>query len=126
MNDQFICSSCGFVGNPRTFVKGNFGIEVILWLLFLVPGLIYTIWRLTTKQSACPQCKKPTMIPVASPVGQELALKYNTPEIRSKREENIKRLSDQRRNEHKTIARALKIIFAFIIIILIMKAFRLI
>jgi len=64
--DQY-CQSCGSVGRPKTRVKGSFWIEVLLWFCFFVPGLIYSIWRPTTKEQVCPVCGTPNMIPVDSP-----------------------------------------------------------
>ena len=69
---EMICSTCGHVGKPKRITKGNFLIEVILWLAFIVPGVIYSIWRMTTKYDACPSCKGAAMIPVDSPVGKKL------------------------------------------------------
>jgi hypothetical protein len=61
------CTNCGTVARPRQQIKGSFLIEVMLWLCFLVPGIIYSIWRLTTKAIVCPRCGAPNMIPTASP-----------------------------------------------------------
>ena len=49
--------------------------EVFCWLLFLLPGLIYSIWRLTSRYNACPKCKNASMIPLDTPKGQELLAK---------------------------------------------------
>ncbi|HEU0080601.1 MAG TPA: hypothetical protein VFQ72_01060 [Candidatus Paceibacterota bacterium] len=62
-----ICTQCGHVGKPVYATKGSFGIEMLLWLFFLVPGLIYSIWRLSSKTNVCEQCKSPSLIPVTSP-----------------------------------------------------------
>ena len=67
---KMFCKNCGFMGIPKLTVKGSFVIELALWLCFLVPGLIYSIWRLTTKEQACPNCKNPTMIPLDSPLAK--------------------------------------------------------
>jgi hypothetical protein len=61
------CPNCGTVGPAKTRVKGSFAIELLLWLCFLVPGVIYSIWRLTTKEAVCPSCGAPNMIPADSP-----------------------------------------------------------
>lgn len=50
------CPNCKYEGAGKYGVKGSFAIELILWLCFIVPGLIYSIWRLTTKGMRCPQC----------------------------------------------------------------------
>lgn len=54
-------------------------IEVILWLMFLVPGIIYSIWRLTSRHQACAMCGGTGLIPVDSPVGQRLILEHGIP-----------------------------------------------
>jgi hypothetical protein len=69
---QCICTSCGYVGNTISETRGSLLIEIILWLFFIIPGLIYSIWRLTTRYEACPKCRNQNMIPVDSPVGKKL------------------------------------------------------
>lgn len=61
------CNNCGTVGSPRTRTKGSFLIEVFLWLMLIVPGIIYSLWRLTTKEKVCPGCGAPNMLPLDSP-----------------------------------------------------------
>jgi hypothetical protein len=72
MAKQSICTTCGFVGYPKKYCKGSFLLEVVLWLCFLVPGFIYSIWRLTSKYDGCPACKNASMIPVDTPLGKRL------------------------------------------------------
>jgi hypothetical protein len=72
-----ICPACGTRGEPRTITRGSLLIEIVLWLCFVVPGLIYTLWRLTTRQQGCPSCEQSGMIPVDSPVGKRM-LKEST------------------------------------------------
>jgi len=67
---RFLCTTCGAVTNPVTITKGSFLIELVLWLMMILPGLVYSIWRLTSRITACPACKNPTLIPLASPVAQ--------------------------------------------------------
>lgn len=73
MAASFVCTSCGYVGRPASTVKGSILIEILLWCFFLVPGIIYSIWRISTKQSVCPKCRRATMIPSDTPVGAKLA-----------------------------------------------------
>lgn len=70
-----ICETCGATGAPVKVIKGNILVELVLWLLGCLPGLIYTIWRLTTKAVVCGGCGG-HMIPLGSPRGRELAEKY--------------------------------------------------
>jgi hypothetical protein len=72
MKKLYVCGNCGFVGQPKKITKGSFVIELVLWLCFLLPGLLYSLWRLTTRAEVCPSCKTPGMIPADSPVGKKL------------------------------------------------------
>jgi len=60
------CTRCGSFGKPTNVANGSFGMELFLWFL-LLPGLIYSLWRLTTRQKVCRFCGGPT-IPEDSPV----------------------------------------------------------
>ena len=74
---QLICTECGQVGAPRTHTRGSILIEIVLWLCLLVPGLIYSLWRLTTRQQVCRACGGPTLIPMDSPRGRQLLQQYS-------------------------------------------------
>ncbi len=72
----FYCPHCGTFGYPKMTIKGSFLTEVILWLFLLLPGVFYTLWRITTKCKGCPCCEAPNMIPADSPKAVEaLALR---------------------------------------------------
>lgn len=73
---RFICTNCGYVGEPVTRIKGSFLIEVVLWLFMILPGLLYTLWRYISKEKVCPACGNPAMIPTSTPKGKELLEKY--------------------------------------------------
>jgi DNA-directed RNA polymerase subunit RPC12/RpoP len=51
------CTNCGYEGKAKKFVKGSLAVEIVLWLLIIVPGLIYSVWRLSTKYWGCPKCE---------------------------------------------------------------------
>jgi hypothetical protein len=69
---SMICPHCGTQAEPSTRTKGSFVLELFLWLLLIVPGLIYSIWRVTSRDKVCPACGEPGMIPVTSPRGRAL------------------------------------------------------
>lgn len=69
---EFICTSCGSQAGVKKVTPGNFLIEVILWLCFLVPGLIYSIWRIGNKRKVCRACGKDSIIPADSPMAKAL------------------------------------------------------
>ena len=67
---QRYCPNCGTVAVPKRQMKGSFIIELLLWCFFLLPGLIYSIWRLATKCNACPACGFENVVPLDSPVAR--------------------------------------------------------
>lgn len=69
---DWICLSCGVIGRPMKLTPGSFLIEVALWLLFCLPGLIYSLWRLTAKRRVCYSCLGSTIIPATSPRGSQI------------------------------------------------------
>lgn len=66
--DVAFCTSCGSEGPSSTQTRGSIWIEVILWLCFLIPGVIYSIWRLTTRRQVCSTCGASSLVPPGSPV----------------------------------------------------------
>lgn len=73
---ESICPSCGSQGYSKIKTKGSIWIEVVLWLCLIVPGLIYSLWRMSSRHEVCPVCDKEGMIPSDSPNGQLLISKF--------------------------------------------------
>ena len=73
-----LCSRCGTAGDSKTATKGSLLIEIFLWCCLLVPGLIYSLWRLTSKEKVCRACGANTLVPANSPIGRQLAAQYHT------------------------------------------------
>lgn len=68
-----VCTLCGYVGTPETITPGSIGIELLLWLFFLVPGLLYSLWRHASRGDGCHKCKNNKLVPLDSPIGRKLA-----------------------------------------------------
>lgn len=64
------CTICRYTGKTQHVVKGNLVIEIVLWLMFLIPGVIYSIWRSFSSYDGCPVCKNKNVIPLESTMGQ--------------------------------------------------------
>ena len=79
MSDELICTACGHVGSSKTITKGHFALEVVLWLCFLVPGFVYSVWRHASRYEACPVCGNENLLPMSAPMAQKF-LKENFPE----------------------------------------------
>lgn len=69
---RLFCTSCGSQGEGRTRTRGSFLIEIVLWLCLIVPGLIYSIWRMTTKARVCEACGASTLVPADSPMAMKM------------------------------------------------------
>lgn len=70
---RYVCTRCGWHGeSTRTITKGHIVIELILWLMFLLPGLFYSAWRHASRYEGCPQCRAANPIPANSPLGRKL------------------------------------------------------
>lgn len=65
--DVMYCRACASRGRAKTVTDGSLAIEIILWLCFLVPGLIYSIWRLGTRHRVCATCGSRDIIPNTAP-----------------------------------------------------------
>jgi hypothetical protein len=72
MAQKLICSACGHIGSSKTAVKGSILIEIVLWLCFIIPGIIYSLWRSSSRYKTCPKCGGTNLIPLDSPIGQKL------------------------------------------------------
>lgn len=70
-----ICTTCGHCGMPYERVPGSAGIEAVLWLMFIVPGLIYSLWRRSAIREVCEGCGRDTVISRDAPVGRDLVTK---------------------------------------------------
>lgn len=67
-----VCSVCGHHGETNNETPGSLLIEIVLWCSFLVPGIIYSIWRHSAKKDVCGKCSSPALIPADSPRGRKL------------------------------------------------------
>lgn len=67
-----VCKACGHVGAGQRVTRGNVLIELVLWLCFIIPGLIYSIWRVSSRYDACTACGSRELIPTSSPIGARL------------------------------------------------------
>jgi hypothetical protein len=52
-------------------MKGSILTELFLWLFFLIPGLIYSIWRHSSVVDGCSKCGSPAVIPLDSPFAKK-------------------------------------------------------
>jgi hypothetical protein len=63
---QYVCMECGCQRDPIDAKRGLLVIEVFMWLLYIVPGIIYSIWRRVRKHQVCPNCLNPSVVLTSS------------------------------------------------------------
>jgi len=69
----YVCGNCGSATNGKNETPGSFLIEIVLWFFFIVPGLIYSIWRLTSRHRVCSECSANSLLPAGSPRARQIA-----------------------------------------------------
>ena len=78
MKDLYICRACWLIATPKGVTKGSSLIEAVLWCLFIIPGVFYSVWRLITRERVCPLCSSLAVIPINSFMGQKLFNEINS------------------------------------------------
>ena len=71
---KLICTKCGNSKDFKKILQGNLAIEIVLWCFYLVPGLIYSIWRRSESniKRQCDSCDSFDLIPIDTPKGKLL------------------------------------------------------
>jgi len=64
------CKDCGTIAAPATDTPGSILIELVLWLCFIIPGLIYSLWRHNKRHDVCAKCGGAHLIPPDSPLAR--------------------------------------------------------
>lgn len=64
-NPKYYCNSCHNL-SPTALRKGSTLIEIVLYLAWIIPGIIYSIWRRGSAPNVCPLCKKTGLVPSAN------------------------------------------------------------
>jgi hypothetical protein len=66
---KYICKHCGYEGEAKRQKRGSRGVEIFLWTVLLIPGPLYTIWRMTGKSKECPNCERQGFVKSSSDEG---------------------------------------------------------
>lgn len=67
------CRRCGYQGPAEPYAPGKTWVEAVCWIAFLVPGLVYSLWRLFGRRYLCPACKAADG-EVSVPPGRRIAI----------------------------------------------------
>lgn len=69
-----LCMKCGHSGKTKKQLSGSILIEIFLWICFIIPGVLYSLWRHGSKKIVCASCGgQEQLIPLDSPRAKELA-----------------------------------------------------
>lgn len=71
--DLRACGNCGHVGPAQHVTPGSIAVELLLWLCLLVPGLVYSLWRLSARRDVCAKCGAGQLLPLDTPKGAQIA-----------------------------------------------------
>jgi Proteolipid membrane potential modulator len=71
----FICTRCHEVIEPKMTVKGSVVVNIWLFICGVLPGIIYAVWRWTSRTKRCPKCGSEDFVPIETPRGRAL---YNS------------------------------------------------
>lgn len=71
-----ICKQCGTAYRGEHVLPGSGWIEFILYFAYVFPGIIYSIWRRSTRRPTCAACGSRDMVGVQTPIGQKLAREH--------------------------------------------------
>ncbi len=69
---NMVCHDCGSQCDPAVKTRGSLLIEIIAWLLFLIPGIIYSLWRVSSRVNICPACGSERIVPINTPIGKKI------------------------------------------------------
>lgn len=73
---MLICRNCGTAHQGQRVLPGSGWIELVLWLAYIIPGLIYSIWRRSTRRPTCAACGSRDLVSTATPIGRKLAQEH--------------------------------------------------
>lgn len=76
MAKQVYCNNCGVVSEAG--LKGSTWITFVLLLFYIVPGIIYMIWR-RTGTGQCRACGSSNVVPCNSPMAQQQLQRTQVP-----------------------------------------------
>jgi len=68
---DWLCLRCGVAALPAKKYPGSLLITLLLLLVWIIPGLIYEIWRWSAAKRVCRRCGADQLIPVSSPEGRQ-------------------------------------------------------
>ncbi len=66
-NQSVVCLHCGHEGVAKIDCKGSALLEAVLWFALILPGLLFSIWRFTTRERVCDACGQTRLVVSGTP-----------------------------------------------------------
>ncbi len=76
---NILCPNCKYEGTGKFINKGSMGMEFILLICGVLPGLIYSVWRLSNRILICPQCRFEYVVKMKSIIKEKNSHGRRTP-----------------------------------------------
>lgn len=68
---HFLCTQCGAeTSAPLKVPPGSPWVALALAIPFVIPGVVYSVWRYSMRRSACPTCGHAQLIPGDAPLAR--------------------------------------------------------
>ena len=67
-----ICKTCEEQVSLVNTTPGSIWVEIVLWMLFCAPGLVYSVWRLSKRRLVCSQCMGSDLVHESSAAGRRI------------------------------------------------------
>lgn len=64
-----ICTHCGYEGEGKRILRGSRSVEWFLWIVLLIPGPFYSLWRRFPSVRQCPHCQGKRMVSLKTTEG---------------------------------------------------------
>jgi hypothetical protein len=71
----YVCASCcKYSSEPGHVLPGSTLLEVFLWFLYIIPGVLYSMWRRSPDNAikVCQSCESKAIVSITSPEGKSL------------------------------------------------------
>lgn len=67
-----LCPHCYYQGKFTKRLGGNAAVELLLYMFFILPGIVYTSHRHRSSKDICPECDQDQGLPIKSKRAIEL------------------------------------------------------
>lgn len=68
---HWLCTQCGAqTSAPLRVAPGSSWVTLVLAVPFVVPAIVYAVWRHTSRRDSCPTCGHAQLIPADAPLAR--------------------------------------------------------